>query len=149
MELPLDEGFLRRECPQCARQFKWHEGPADDRPEDAVDLDIYFCPYCGETAPPDHWWTTEQLEHARQLAFGMASREIGNALKEVSKKRSKKSLVQFKVKQGNRPPTPNALQEPHDMLTVQSPCHPWEPIKIIEGWNAPLHCLICGERFAI
>lgn len=148
MELPLDEGYLRRECPQCEQQFKWHSGPTDDRPEDAVEPDVYFCPYCGETAPPDHWWTTEQLEHAKHLALGMASRELGSALKDMSKKHSK-GVIKFKVKQGSAPPPPSALHEPNDMVTVQSPCHPWEPVKILESWEAPLHCLLCGERFAV
>jgi hypothetical protein len=35
------------------------------------------------------------------------------------------------------------------MLIVQSPCHPWEPIKIEEFWSGPIHCLVCGIQFAI
>jgi hypothetical protein len=46
--LPLDsDGFLRRECPKCEREFKWHEGPTEDRPQDWNDPPVYWCPLCG------------------------------------------------------------------------------------------------------
>ena len=36
--LPLDsDGFLRRECPHCVQQFKWHHGPTADRPDGEID----------------------------------------------------------------------------------------------------------------
>jgi hypothetical protein len=28
------------------------------------------------------------------------------------------------------------------MIIVLSPCHPWEPIKIMEDWGEPVHCLV-------
>ncbi|GGT27906.1 hypothetical protein GCM10010271_34830 [Streptomyces kurssanovii] len=34
MNLPLDnDGFVRRECPHCVSQFKWHHGPANAEAE--------------------------------------------------------------------------------------------------------------------
>ena len=33
IELPLDSGFLRRECPNCQLEFKWHHGPTETTPE--------------------------------------------------------------------------------------------------------------------
>ena len=44
--LPLDADFLRRQCPECGRQFKWHVGPTEDTPEEFVDPPVYHCPYC-------------------------------------------------------------------------------------------------------
>jgi hypothetical protein len=32
VSMPLDEGFLRRECRGCSRQFKWFHGSTDERP---------------------------------------------------------------------------------------------------------------------
>lgn len=45
-------------------------------------------------------------------------------------------------------PTPEPLVEPDDMLIVEPPCHPNEPVKVPEFATASLHCLICGSRFA-
>ena len=31
VSFPLDsDGFIRRECPHCEREFKWHHGPANE-----------------------------------------------------------------------------------------------------------------------
>ena len=36
VSLPLDsDGFLRRECPHCMQEFKWHHGPANEEAETA------------------------------------------------------------------------------------------------------------------
>ena len=43
--LPLDnDGFLRRECPSCERQFKWFHGHTADRPDHYLDPPLYTCP---------------------------------------------------------------------------------------------------------
>lgn len=146
--LPLDDGFMRRQCPNCNREFKWHHGPTEDRPGDAVDPPIYYCPYCGEPAGPDSWWTAAQLEHAQAMVTGPALREITDELESLAKRHSG-GLVKLSVRSDPQPEPPAPLTEPNDMTAVTSPCHPWEPIKIDEEWHDPLHCLVCGERFAI
>lgn len=148
MTLPLDNGFLRRECPFCIRQFKWHSGPTDDRPEDAIDPPVYFCPYCGESAQPDQWWTKEQIEYTRKFALIEGSKIVKDKFKDLEKK-SRDSFIKIKVGNTNEPEPPSALHEPNDMTLVQSPCHPWEPFKVLDDWSEPLHCLVCGERFTI
>ena len=145
MPLPLDDGFIRRECPHCERQFKWHEGPTPERPSDVVDPAVYWCPYCGKTAPPSEWWTAEQLAFATESMSAVAMREIAD---ELSKSIRPGSPLKISVS-GDEPEPPPALQEPADMIPVQPPCHPWEPIKIAEDWSEPIHCLICGEVFAL
>src|SRR4051812_31624365 len=63
--VPLDsEGFLRRECPTCEREFKWL--PSDD--SEPVEPGGYYCPYCGIQAPVEHWLTKPQAEFAREVA---------------------------------------------------------------------------------
>ena len=148
VNLPLDNGYLRRECPDCERQFKWHHRPTDDRPDDAVDPDVYCCPYCGRSAPLDHWWTGEQLEHVQRLGIGEAAREVGDIFRDLERK-SRNSMIKFKAGRMNIPESPDLLHEPGDMVIVQSPCHPWEPIKVSEDWRDPLYCLLCGEQFAV
>lgn len=146
--IPLDDGFIRRECPNCEREFKWFTEETEDRPEGAVDPEVYFCPYCGVAAPPDQWWTSAQLEYARDAAMAPVSDMVNDELKKIAR-RSSGSLIKFDVKPGARPPAPLPLAEPADMVIVEPPCHPYEPLKIAEGWDAPLHCLICGSAFTI
>ena len=72
MSLPLDEdGFLRRECPNCERQFKWWYTPPSEATTEQTALEqveAYFCPYCYEPASPNAWWTKEQLEYGQRMA---------------------------------------------------------------------------------
>jgi hypothetical protein len=35
------------------------------------------------------------------------------------------------------------------MMIVISPCHSYEPVKVPEATEGPLHCLICGTPFAV
>lgn len=144
--IPLDEGFLRRECPRCERQFKWHHGPTDARPDDAHDPPVYACPYCGATAPPSEWWTHEQLDFARDSLAGPVVRQISDELRR--RNRGHRGPITVSV-QHDEPEPPTALHEPSDMVIVEPPCHPWEPMKISEDWTEPVHCLICGQRFSL
>jgi hypothetical protein len=149
VQLPLDNGFLRRECPACEREFKWHHGPTLDRPKDAVDPDVYCCPYCGATAPPSSWWTKEQLEYAQRLAAGAVGRAMGDAVEDAFGHQPSDSFIRIDVTSSDAPEPPPALLESHDMTIVESPCHPWEPVKVVETWVEPLYCLLCGEKYAI
>jgi hypothetical protein len=147
IQLPLDaDGFLRRECPHCLQQFKWHHGPTDDRPTGEVDPAVYFCPLCGESAAPDQWWTQEQLDLAQQSVMGPALREIsdelGNAFKGI------KGMTYTPVRL-DEPGPPAALHEPNDMVIVAPPCHSWEPLKVPEDRVGRVHCLLCGAAFAV
>ena len=48
MSIPLDDdGFLRRACPTCEREFKWLPSTNDEEAIDSPEVDHYFCPYCG------------------------------------------------------------------------------------------------------
>lgn len=44
-------------------------------------------------------------------------------------------------------PTPEPLSEPDDMVIVEPPCHPNEPIKVPAEATQRVHCLICGSPF--
>ena len=149
IELPLDsEGYLRRECPTCEREFKWFHGRTEGTPEDWQDPQSYFCPYCGHSADGDSWFTKDQIGYVEQLALGHMSDEVDDMMKKTFKKQST-GLIQFDYKSGPRPSAPPVLSEPPDMDAVASPCHPFEPIKVLEGWDGPLHCLVCGEAFVV
>ncbi len=146
--LPLDEGFLRRQCPSCDREFKWHQGPTDDRPSDFADPAMYHCPYCGLTALVDECQTAEQIEFIQAMVTGPVTREVADEVDEMARRYSG-DFIKISVTHDPEPEPPAPLVEPHDMGVVTSPCHPWEPIKITEDWTEAVHCLICGERFAV
>ncbi|MBT2425166.1 hypothetical protein J7F02_05555 [Streptomyces sp. ISL-112] len=150
MTLPLDhDGFLRRECPHCVIQFKWHPGPANEEAEQQPTPTTYYCPLCGQPAGPDSWWTQEQLDYAEGLAAPAAMREVEQGLRDTFKGASSKH-VKFSVKGGSDTPNaPAPLTEPDDMVIVASPCHKYEPVKVPGNASGPLHCLVCGQAFAV
>jgi hypothetical protein len=153
MSLPLDkEGFLRRECPYCERQFKWWptSPPGEDAEEVQEPPDIYYCPYCHEPADTEAWWTKEQLEYAQERAaaevLGPELRRFKNDMERSN--RSSRGLIRFDVL---LPPLskPEPLTEPDDMVRVDLPCHPEEPTKVDEGWEGEVACLVCGIRYPV
>ncbi len=146
VEFPLDsDGFLRRECPTCGREFKWHYGPTDARPADAADPPRFTCPLCGELANHDAWFTQAQITYQQELvgfhAMDMINDELSRAF------RGSKNLTYTPGKSNAPAPTP--LTEPDDMLIVESPCHPWEPVKVPSerADSGPLYCLVCGDTY--
>jgi hypothetical protein len=45
---------------------------------------------------------------------------------------------------------PTPLVEFDDMLIIESPCHAWEPVKVMQerADSGPIFCLVCGESFS-
>lgn len=149
IEVLLDpSGFLRRECPTCEQEFKWFSGTTNERPEDFLEPENYFCPYCGVPSGHDTWWTHGQLEYAQAAAAGPVMKQLEYEFNH-SFRSSRKSAIRFEVSRGSTPQPPDPLVDPDDMMMVEPPCHPFEPLKVSDGWAEPLHCLMCGERFRI
>lgn len=148
VSLPLDsDGFLRRECPTCEREFKWHDGVTDNRPADWNDPLAYWCPLCGRSAGQESWWTPTQLEYMERSAAGPALEMIAD---EIDKElRGIKGLTFKKGSGSDLPEPPVPMVEPDDMMQITSPCHAWEPVKVPENSAAPYYCLACGEAYAI
>jgi len=146
VSLPLDvDGFIRRECPNCEQEFKWHHGKTDDAPDDYVYPNVHWCPLCGESAAIDKWWTPAQAEYVRNAAMGPVLDQLGETLKDAV--RGSKFL---KVELSNdRPEVPDPLVEPDDMVIIAPPCHQWEPVKVPDDSVAPYYCLLCGEAYAV
>jgi hypothetical protein len=147
--LPLDsEGYLRRECPQCEREFKWHDGPIEGAPPDPPDAEEYFCPYCGQPAALDQWWTPEQVEVLQAAAMHEVLPRLETELEDSLRPINRTGLLTASVEsQPHNPPPP--LFEDDDMVAVASPCHPYEPVKVVDGWSDPLHCLVCGSAYVV
>lgn len=149
MSLPFDaDGFLRRECPNCEREFKWHHGPTDAAPADYVYPQVHWCPLCGRSAGLDSWWTIPQLEYQQAMLQAHAAEVLADELK-GSMRPSRNSFIKFDVTFDAAPEEPDPLVEPDDMVMIAPPCHPWEPVKVPEDAVAPFYCLLCGEAYAV
>lgn len=107
----------------------------------------YFCPYCGMAAPLDSWWTSEQVEYLEASAAGPAVEEISRIF-ERELRQMPKGLVELEFRPASTSEPP-PLVEPQDMLEIELPCHPEEPLKIREHWTGQVHCLICGKPHAL
>jgi hypothetical protein len=149
IEFPLDgQGFLRRECPLCEREFKWHHGPTKGAPLDESEPVEYFCPYCGENAPLDQWWTKEQVEAIQATALQEAMPQLEEELRDALGPLNRTGFIHSEVHSDPLNPPP-PMFESDDMVAVASPCHSHEPIKVEETWSGPLHCLVCGAAFTV
>jgi hypothetical protein len=157
ISLPLDgDGFLRRECPTCEREFKWLPSLDADADEDAVAetaeaadaLESYYCPYCAVTAPPDAWLTKAQVTAAEEIVQReLIDPELHHLEREIDRlNRSSGGLIGIEVRLERDEPEPaRELDESDDMRRVDFTCHPPEPVKVLDDWEGPVHCLICGE----
>lgn len=81
VSIPADEeGFTGRECPQtdCQGYFKIEFGTGLK----GENLPCH-CPYCGNTADHDEFWTKEQIEYAKSIAVRQFSDAITRELKKM------------------------------------------------------------------
>lgn len=147
VSLPNDsDGFVRRECPHCTLQFKWHDGPANEQAEQQPSLVTYYCPFCGQPASVDSWFTQDQVELIERTAMPDLMGLVQDDLEAMF--RGMKGVT---YERGDDPVSepPEPLTEPDDMTIVVSPCHSYEPIKVPDDHTGPLYCLVCGSAFAV
>ncbi len=136
-----DDGFLRRECPHCEREFKWLHGDHGE----PMPVGGYYCPYCGGRSE-DGWWTRPQLAHMEAKLGGELDNEMHRMLKGFERSSSKS--LQIRVTRAPRRRIPPVPDEPNDMRRVDFACHPAEPVKVPESWDGRIHCLLCGQLVA-
>lgn len=135
VSIPLDnDGFLRRECPTCEREFKWLPSDNSYEPEPGG----YFCPYCQIQADTDHWLTKPQAEYVGAIGL----REVAGPLLDDLDRSMRRMGGSVKR---DLPDEPAELTEDDDMRRVDFACHPDEPVKVLDEWAKPVHCLICGQ----
>lgn len=78
--IPTDErGLLGRECPvpECLGYFKVKPGTGLTGPELQC-----RCPYCGHAEDPNSFWTKEQIEYAKSVAFRQFTDAVRKDLKQ-------------------------------------------------------------------
>jgi hypothetical protein len=148
IEVPLDDdGFLRRQCSTCEQQFKWFAHNEGD--SDTEHVEQYFCPLCGAGADVDEWSTPAQVEYAVNASGPTLDQHLQESIGEAFK--AMKGTVGFKPDPNFSLdlPAPEPLTEPNDMVAVIAPCHPNEPVKVPGDSLSRVHCLICGQLFAV
>jgi NMD protein affecting ribosome stability and mRNA decay len=150
VRVPLDtDGFLRRECPNCGRQFKYKHTESNLETPENTSVESYYCPYCYQSAPLNSWWTKEQLEYAQQLAFReLIEPELQNLQQQIRSLNRHGNFLQIDVS-FSQPSEPNPLKETDDMIRVDFPCHPEEPLKIDEIWEQDVACFLCGIQYPL
>ena len=146
ISLPLDtEGFLRRECPTCEREFKWLPSREQEPASESVPESGYHCPYCAIQAPVGAWWTKPQLTFMNTTLskefIEPRLRDLERSLQDMA--RRSRGLVSVRV-ESDEPAEMSPLVEMDDMRRIDFECHPSEPVKVLDDWNRPVHCLICG-----
>jgi DNA-directed RNA polymerase subunit RPC12/RpoP len=147
VSIPLDsDGFLRRECLSCGREFKWHDGPANEGAESAEPTLTYYCPLCGQPASTDDWWTSQQMQYLQHAAMPMAVQQVQEALEDALG--GHRGITYQPGGGWDDLPMAPLLTEPDDMRILASPCHDYEPVKVPEAEAGPFHCLVCGAAFA-
>ena len=74
-----DNGLLGRECPKadCLGYFKVKPGTGLT----GVGL-LCHCPYCGQTADPNSFWTKEQIQYAKSVALRQFADAVRKDLKQ-------------------------------------------------------------------
>ncbi|HDG96652.1 MAG TPA: hypothetical protein ENG73_00545 [Desulfobacterales bacterium] len=163
-----DDGFFRRECPFCRKEFKIlleKDELADlaqkgidsfmiEPEEEAVDLDKstrseteFTCPYCGEQASSDSWWTQEQLAYIGIVVKNIVAKMVNEHLVRPIKKGFGKPTrgivsIRFKGKEMEQQ-EPWISPEVNDMEAFELPCCQ-RKIKIEENWTNVIHCFFCG-----
>lgn len=158
IEFPLDNGYFRRECPLCMREFKVlltddelgqdmakREDPTDvqDDQESSIgsESEMSHCPYCGQTANSDSWWTQQQLEHLEAVALSDANSILNKELIEPMKRLSG-GLIKVTA---SRLPTrqPVQLLETDDMRIVDLHCC-GRKLKVLDDHVGTVYCFFCG-----
>ncbi len=145
MEIPVDsDGFLRRECPTCEREFKWLPAAEDDDAVSPLDGG-YFCPYCGVQAPDDAWSTKAQLALARDITQAEVVEPMLSKFADDIARTFQRAGMTTRSAPRRQLGEPEPLTEADDMTRVDFTCHPSEPLKVLDDWREPVRCLICGQ----
>lgn len=169
LSFPLDkDGFFRRECPFCRREFKIllkkdeltdiarkgidsfmikPEEETTGSDESARSETEFICPYCGQRASSNNWWTQEQLAYIGIVVKNIMAKMINECLIHPLKENFGKSAndmasIQFKSREMKQQ-EPWISPEVNDMEVFDLPCCQ-RKIKIEENWTEVTHCFFCG-----
>lgn len=149
MDIEADkDGYLDKECPNedCLSKFKVY---ADDWKDKFSDEAVY-CPFCGKVAPAKSWWTTEQIEQAKEQAIGSVKAKINQALSQdandFNRHTPKKGFITMSMKFSGSTYAPNlpaaALEEMQQKITCEKCGARYEVV------GSAFYCPYCGYNSA-
>jgi hypothetical protein len=103
---PDDEGYDEKVCPnpECTARFKIH---GDDSSKLVVD-DILRCPLCRHEADTQSWFTPEQVEYAKRVAFDQIQGRVDQAFRRGAQAANRRAptggliSLSFEYKPGRR-----------------------------------------------
>jgi hypothetical protein len=104
------------------------------------------CPYCGQAATADHWFTIDQLNYIQVRAMNWCieslNREVFDKLQKNHSKENQGMTIKFgqqELKMSNA----WINLESNDMRLIELPCCQIR-LKIQESWKEKIYCIECG-----
>ncbi len=128
------DGYLDRECPNddCLFQFKVDEKDWEKLFKD----EKVFCPLCRHEAKSNSWFTTEQIEQAKEQAIKHIHVHIDKALeqgaRDFNSKQPRNSFIKMSVK-----------------VTGAKPLHYIMPVPSKEEMQLKIQCKVCNANYAV
>jgi hypothetical protein len=168
------DGFFRRSCPSCGRDFKTQVNDADlvtslepafrqmglkigaEPSERDTGRECLYCPYCEHHAESGDMLTGTFIAYLRRYAMReyilpVAHKLLSStadAFTKIGKSSSRGMLrVQATVPYDRLvlPPRPISGPEPPDMMAIELLCC-GKKAKIVSGWLNPVLCPYCGTK---
>jgi uncharacterized Zn finger protein (UPF0148 family) len=128
------DGYLDRECPNedCLFQFKVDEKDWDKLFND----EKVYCPLCRHEANSKSWFTTEQIEQAKEQALkhihGRIDKALEQGAKDFNSKQPRNAFIKMSVK-----------------VTGIKPMHYIMPIPAKEEMQLKIQCKVCNAKYAV
>ena len=166
------DGFLRRSCPTCGRDFKTEINTADLQWELAVQCrrmgaDVgeelnesvsaqLRCPYCAHVAAPSEMHTEETVAYLKQLVYREVMipqlNQFTSGLEDMfpggGHSGGLSISLEFNRSRIALPPRPIHGPEPPDLKMVDFLCCR-KKIKVSDAWAGIDACVYCGTRIAV
>jgi len=131
--LPDEDGYIDKECPNenCMSKFKVND-------EDWANLfsdEAVHCPFCGHEAPARSWWTTEQINQAKEQAIESLSARLGQAMeadaRSFNRSQPRKSFFKMSMRFSGKTSFVNL------------------PAFALDEMEQKIQCEECGARYAV
>ena len=128
-----EDGYIDKECPneECLYQFKVYEEDWRNIFQD----EAVYCPKCGKNDISKKWFTTEQVNTAKEMAINNVKAMIGEAMRKDAQQFNRKNRKEFltfsmKIKGFNE-----------QVINL--------PIKCKEIFEQKIQCEKCNARYAV
>ncbi len=164
VSFPLDEdGYFRRECPLCIKQFKVkieedeinkmgknqiEDYLLEDSQEEVInqkDLVEYTCPYCGQTSSSNSWWTEEQINYINSYVENIMAELINkNLIGKLKKMARRSSCLEFNGKKMKFKEPWIAPETSKEFKIINLECCN-EKIKVDKNEDE-IYCYYCGFK---